>query len=93
MRNYRIRFGPQDRRRLRPEPAFLAHGLGLILLALAQPATVAKPQAQARATVRILQGAASNKTAWNEAKRERRRQIQRLDDKGKPIVIRVVEYE
>ena len=66
--------------------------LAFILATLAPP-TVAKPQAQARATVRILQGAASNKTAWNEAKRERRRQIQRLDDQGKPMLIRVIEYE
>ena len=65
----------------------------LILLALAQPAVDAKPQAQARATVGILNGASSSKTAWDAAQRERRRQIQRLDDKGRRIVIRVVEYE
>jgi hypothetical protein len=65
----------------------------LILLSLAQPAVDATPTVRARATVRILNGAHSSKTAWDTARRERRRQVKRVDDKGKTIVIRIVEYE
>ena len=53
----------------------------------------AEPHVRARAMVRIERSAVANRTEWERLPSERRRELVRKDELGRPVVIRVVEYE
>jgi len=66
----------------------------LILVAEVQVRTVnAGPQVQSRATVRIERGGSAGETQWKSAPLDRRREILRKGDDGKPQVLRVIDFQ
>ncbi|HJR82823.1 MAG TPA: hypothetical protein VJ775_02745 [Sphingomicrobium sp.] len=64
----------------------------LVLAQGAQPATVARPD-QARVTLRIRQAAPASEREWRKAPPASRREIERKDESGRTIVIRVIEHQ
>ena len=55
----------------------------------------AAPKVQARATIRILQGAAINAESWKQLAPEQpnRRERIRIDELGRPYRLRTIDFE
>jgi hypothetical protein len=67
-----------------------------VLLALAGAATstaTAEPSIRARAVIRVERAAVASRAEWERLPPARRRELVRKDELGRPIAIRVVEYE
>jgi hypothetical protein len=67
----------------------------LALLVLAQGAQPAPAPGvvQARVTLRIQRAARASESDWRKAPPARRREIERKDEAGRTIVIRVIEHQ
>ena len=68
----------------------------LLLFASAAITTVSKPpaaQAQATATIRIERPAIASDKEWEHSPKASRREIIRRDERGQPMLLRVIEYQ
>ena len=62
-------------------------------LAAATAASPARPQVQARATVRILRPASNGTRDWTRLPSERRRELIVKDERGAPVLLRIIDNE
>ena len=68
----------------------------LLLIASTTIATVSRPpatQAQATATIRIERPAIASDKEWEHSPKASRREIIRRDERGQPMLLRVIEYQ
>lgn len=66
----------------------------LVLILVAQTAAPpAKPQAPATATVRIERSIEVRSKTWIEAPSRQRREIRKADEFGRPVVLRLIEFQ
>ena len=70
----------------------------MALLVLAQaaqpvPSRPVEPSSQARVTLRIHRAAQASAREWRKAPPASRREIERKDENGRAIVIRVIEHQ
>jgi hypothetical protein len=52
-----------------------------------------RAEMQATATIRIERPAIANDKAWDQSPKASRREIIRRDERGQPLLLRVVEYQ
>jgi hypothetical protein len=68
-----------------------------LLFAAAAVAIVSKPvasaTAQATATIRIERPAIASDKEWNQPAKASRREVVRRDERGRPMLLRVIEYQ
>jgi hypothetical protein len=57
-----------------------------------QPADV-RPKAEARASVRVERPAIANRKAWEDSSASARRVVTIRDERGQPVLVRVIEYQ
>ena len=68
----------------------------LLLFASAVITIVAKPptaEARATATIRIERPAIASDKEWEHSPKASRREIIRRDERGQPMLLRVIEYQ
>jgi len=68
----------------------------MLLLFASAAITVSKPpaaQAQATATIRIERPAIASDKEWEHSPKASRREIIRRDERGQPMLLRVIEYQ
>jgi len=69
----------------------------LLFIANTAVATLSPPsaraQAQATATIRIERPAIANSAEWDRAPRASRKEVIRRDERGRPVLLRLIEHQ
>lgn len=65
----------------------------LVLAGAATSTATVGPEVQARAVVRVERPAVATQKEWERLPPARRRELVRKDELGRPVAIRVIEYE
>jgi hypothetical protein len=59
----------------------------------ALPVTPARAEAQAIATIRIERPAIASSRAWEDSPKGSRREVIRRDERGQPLLLRLIDYQ
>lgn len=55
--------------------------------------TTSAASGRAMAIIRVVDGGAANAKGWDEARRDARREVLFTDQNGRPVLLRIIDYQ